>query len=114
MTENKTKAIKTKWEDIAEIVRQHFIKLLGTPLAMLEEALGKVLKAKTIKILAKAKDELEKPITSEEVLHSVATSLAKNKVPREDGILTKFFMLLWDHICRSNSVGSAKIGPREW
>lgn len=52
--------IKSSWEEIANIIRNHFQDLVGTEKEASKEALRSVLQAQTTQILEEAKQSMEK------------------------------------------------------
>lgn len=89
--------VHRSWEGIAEIMRAHFIKLLGTKVPLDEASLQEVLQAQTEGIPPIACEDMEKLILLEE-LHSAAKALAKQKVLGEDDLPVEFFLALWDKL----------------
>lgn len=89
--------IQTSWEKIVGIVEHHFTKLFGKRKEISEEALERVLRSQTARILEAARETLEAPITLEE-LHLVTKNLAKNKVPGMDSVPIEFYLSIWDLI----------------
>lgn len=85
--------VKTAWEDLANITRNHFINLLGRSNSQSEVAIQKVLAAQTQRILEEARNAMEANITIEE-LHQAAKTLAKGPVPGKDGVPIEFCLHL--------------------
>lgn len=77
-----------------EVVRDHFVALLGTSLTLSETTLEEMLEQQSTKIVEADKEALEAPITLEQMC-VVAHAMAKNKVSGRDGIPIEFYLALW-------------------
>lgn len=58
-------AIKTVYEDLVSIVREHFVTLFGSPIECSEVAIEEILPAQTVHISNEGRDSLECRITLE-------------------------------------------------
>lgn len=89
--------IRNTWEGIGDMMRSHFVSLLGTEVLPDEDALHEVLEAQTNIIPPDDAAAMEQPISLEE-LHVAAKALAKQKVLGKDGLPMEFFLALWEQV----------------
>lgn len=87
--------IKSQWDKIANLARQHFVRLVGTPSEISKAALEEVLEAQIVCISEEASDSMEKKITLEELFHA-ASMMEKNKISGKDGLPIEFFLAFWE------------------